>query len=115
MLPVFFDIPVISKIDLNKPKIEFVTTVTTIEREHKETILDLFYLIGNDQSMKKHPKYFGTTIISNIEVKTTTITDELTNFFTENYDFVVKFPVPKTLTKRVKIKSISKFTPKIVI
>ena len=35
--------------------------------------------------------------------------------FTENYEMVVKLPVSKTLRKRVRIKSITKFTPKIII
>jgi len=41
MFPPICDISVLSKIDLNNPKIEFVTSITTLDRGSRGTFLDL--------------------------------------------------------------------------
>jgi hypothetical protein len=33
----------------------------------------------------------------------------------DNYEIVIKLPVVKSLTKRVKVKSITKFSPRIIL
>ena len=37
------------------------------------------------------------------------------SFFTSNYDIIVEFPKPKSRKVTVKVKSVTKFKPKIVI
>ncbi|HEY5125635.1 MAG TPA: hypothetical protein VIK14_18055 [Ignavibacteria bacterium] len=115
MFPPICDISVLSKIDLNNPKIELVTSITTLDRGSRGTFFDLSFFLKNDVKMDKYPKYVGTMFISAPDVKTSTLNEDLVDFFTDNYDLVVKFPKPKTLIKSVYIKSITKFTPKIVI
>ena len=64
MFPAVCDVSVLSKIDLNNPKIEFVNCITTLDKGNKGTLLDLSYFLINDFKMDKYPKYVGTTIIS---------------------------------------------------
>jgi hypothetical protein len=115
MFPAVCDVSVLSKIDLNNPRIEFVTSITTLDRGNRGTLLDLSFFLINDVKMDKFRKFVGTTLTSVSDVKTTTLNEDLVDFFTDDYDLVAKFPISKTLTKRVHIKTISKFTPKIVI
>jgi len=115
MFPPIYDISVLSKIDLNKTGIEDVSSITTLDRGTKGPFLDLSFFLLDDSKMEKYPKFVGTTFVTTTEVKTATLNEELVGFFTESYDLVVRFPIPKTLKKRVHIKSITKFTPKIVI
>jgi len=115
MFPPICDVSVLSKIDLNKPRIEFVTSITTLDNGNKGPSLDLSFLLINDIKMENYPKYLGTTFVSARNVKTTTLDDDLVGYFTDTYDLVVKFPITKTFKKRVHIRSISKFTPKLAI
>lgn len=115
MFPPICDISVLSKIDLNNPKIEFVTSITTLDRGSRGTFLDLSFFLKNDIRMDKYPKYVGTTFISATDIKTSTLNEDLVDFLTDNYDLVVKFPITKSLKKSIYVKTISKFTPKIVV
>jgi hypothetical protein len=101
-------------VDLNNPKIEFVTS-TVFERRNKGTCLDLSFFLKNDIQMEEIPKYLGTTIVSTNDKKTSTIGEDLFDIFTDDYDVIVKLPASKTILKKIHITSISKFNPKIVI
>src|SRR5450759_2795591 len=115
MFPAVCDVSVLSKIDLNNPRIEFVTSITTLDRGNRGTLLDLSFFLINDVKMDKFPKFVGTTFTSVSDIKTTTLNEDLVDLFTDNCELVAKFNISKTLTKRVNIKTIPKFTPKIVI
>jgi len=111
----FFMIPLfcnpISTIELNKPQMEFVTSITSIQ--HNGTLMafdvkDFFY---NDKNLQ----LIGTTIISDTLKRYYWKRETEIDLFLDDFDVVVKLPVVKSFTKKVKIKSISKYRPKISI
>ena len=115
MMPILCDIPIISYVELNKPKIEYVSCITTLEREENNYTLYLGNVFEKDINMYDFSKYLGTTLTSKGILKTTIMQEELIGLYSDDYDLVVKFPSKNSITRKVKIKSITKFTPKIVL
>lgn len=114
MIPFLCDIPIISNVELNKPKIEYVSSITTIESDNRYAILNIDKFIGNNFLEYDFSKLVGTTLTSNDTMKNITLKDDLVGFFCDDYDIVVKIPMT-TISKKVKIKRITSFTPKIVL
>ena len=115
MLPFICDIPIISNVELNKPKTEFAACTTALVRDRKDYILNIDNFTGYDLDMYDFSKYLGTTIISNSTFKTGILKEKLIGFYSDNYDLVVKLPQMTCITRKMKIKTITKFSPKIVL
>ena len=114
MIPFLCDIPIISNVELNKPKIEYVSSITTLESDNRNDILNIAKFIGNNILGYDFSKWVGTTLISNDTMKSITLKDDLAGFFYDDYDMVVRIR-RTTISKKVKIKGITKFIPKIVL
>ena len=114
MIPFLCDFPIISNVELNRPKIEYVSSITTLESNNRNDILNIAKFIDNNILDYDFPKWVGTTLTSNDTMKNITLKDDLVGFFCDDYDIVVKIPIT-TISKKVKIKRISSFTPKIVL
>ena len=115
MLSFICDIPIISNVEINKPKTEYVICTTALIREEKSYKLNITNFIRNDIDMYDYPKHLGTTITSISTIKTPIMKEEWIGFYNDNYDLVVKLPQFTTLTKKMKIKSITKYSPKIIL
>ena len=115
MLPFICDIPIISNIELNKPKTEYVICTTALVRDKKDYVLNITNIISNEIDMYDFPKYLGTTITSISTFKTAIMKEELNGFYSDNYELVVKLPMMPTVTRKMKIKTISKYSPKIIL
>jgi len=115
MIPILFDLPSCNQ-EINKNKIEFLTSATTLVKN--EEISFLSYRFSNFNNSFNYYNYFnniGTTIISESIIETPTTNIDFVGFYNDNYDIVIKLPVVKSLTKRVKVKSITKFSPRIIL
>jgi len=115
MIPfLFLDIPV-STVELNKPKIECVSCITTIENIESKYLSSINRLLEKELNICDYLSNIGTTIMSNTVNKLVIFDDVTFDFFSDNYDIIVKMPNVKTISKKVKIQTISKFKPKIII
>jgi hypothetical protein len=114
MIPFLCDIPIISNVELNRPKIEYVSSITTLESDNRNDILNISKFTGNNIHDYDFAKWVGTTLTSNDTMKNIGLKDDLAGFFCDDYDIVVKIPMT-TISKKIKIKRITKFTPKIVL
>ncbi len=114
MIPILLDLPSCNQ-EINKNKIEFLTSVTTFVKN--EDIPFSGNRFSNYNKSFSYYNYFniGTTIISesSIEIPTTSI--DFVGLYNDNYDIVIKLPAVKSLTKKVRIKSITKFSPRIIL
>ena len=115
MLSFICDIPIVSNVILNKPKTEYVICSTALVREEKSYKINITNFISNNIGMYDFPKHLGTTITSISTFKTPIMKEELIGFYNDNYDLVVKLPQMTTLTRKMKIKSITKYSPKIIL
>ena len=115
MLPFICDIPIVSNIELNKPKTEYVICTTALLREEKDNILNITNIINDEIDMYVFPTYIGTTISSISTFKTSIMKEELNGFYSDNYELVVKLPMMPVITRKMKIKTISKYSPKIIL
>lgn len=109
------DISVPSRVDLQSPSIEYVTSSTTLDPRLRSTCIDLRSFLINDKNMEQYQKLIGTKFISEQKVKTTTTDDDFFSYFTDNYDILSHPPPPKTIRVKVHVKSRSRFIPKIII
>lgn len=111
MIPIFCDLQSCSQ-EVNKNKIEFLSSITTLEKD--ENVL----FLGNFSKCFNYYTYFnniGTTIVSESIIETPITNIDFVGFYNDNYDIIIKLPVMKSLTKKVKIKSVTKFSPKIIL
>ncbi len=115
MIPfLFLDIP-ISTVELNKPRIEYVSSITTIQNTGRLIMPNVKKLWNKDIALPDFQNVIGTTIVSNSLNKGSWTNDSNSDSFQDDFDIVIKLPIAKTISKKVKIQSISKYKPKINI
>ncbi|MDI3525866.1 MAG: hypothetical protein PWR03_49 [Tenuifilum sp.] len=115
MIPILFDLPSCNQ-EINKNKIEFLTSVTTlVKNEDISFSSNIFINFNKSFNYYNYFNNIGTTIISESNIETPITNIDFIGFYNDNYDIVVKLPVVKSLTKKVKIKSITKFSPRIIL
>lgn len=114
MIPFLFFVPT-STIELCKPKIEFVSCFTTIENSENDYMTHLNRFLGEDLNICDYINYIGTTITSPHINKFIQIDESSTDFYSGDYDITVKMPKVMIMSKKIKIKSISKFKPKVIL
>jgi|WetSurSiteA1Bulk_404760.scaffolds.fasta_scaffold00535_9 hypothetical protein len=115
MFPLCCDVSVLSKVDLQRPSLEYVTSATTLDPRLRCACIDLSLFLINDKNMEQYRKLIGTKFVSEQKVKTTTTDEDFFSYFTDNYDLVSVPPPSKTIRVKVHVKSRSKFIPKIII
>jgi hypothetical protein len=115
MLPLLCDIPSISYIELNKPKTEYIVNTTALVLGEKDYILNIENMFNKDLFVNDFLKYSGTTITYSSASYLSIIKEDLTEFYSNNYDLVIKLPEVITISRKMKIKNISKFSPKIIL
>jgi len=114
-MPILFDLLSYNQ-EINKNKIEFLTSITTfVKNEDIPFSGNRFINYNKSFSYYSYLNNIGTTIISEsyIEIPTTSI--DFVGYYNDNYDIVIKLPAMKSLTKKVRIKSITKFSPRIIL
>jgi CRISPR/Cas system endoribonuclease Cas6 (RAMP superfamily) len=72
---------------------------------YKENKVSCFYLMGD----------VGTLILTKPHQETMLTNTETIGFFNDNYEIIIRQPKFKTITRKVVIKAVSKFKPKIVL
>ena len=115
MIPIILDLLSYNQ-EINKNKIEFLTSVTKFVKNEDIPFSGVRFSNYNKSfSYYNYLNNIGTTIISesSIEIPTTSI--DFVGYYNDNYDVVIKLPAVKSLTKKVRIKSITKFSPKIIL
>lgn len=114
MLPFFLNISV-SNLELSKPKMEYVSSYTTIENDNSEFLANIDQLLESKIGIFDYRNYVGTTIISNSTNKFSLFEDEDIRFFGDDFDFIIKMPPVKTISRKFRVNSVSKFIPKVSI
>jgi len=115
MIPfLFINVPV-SSMELYKPKIELVSCFTTIENTNNEFIANISRFQGEDLNVCNYLNFIGTTIISTPKIKFVQSNELPTDFYSGDYDITVKMPKTMILSKKVKIRSVSTFKPKVIL
>ena len=112
MIPFLFYIPA-SSLELCMPKIEFVSCFTTIENSDNDYITSLNKFLGENLNIYNYIDYIGTTITMPHVNKFIQIDELSMDFYSGDYDITVKMPKIMIVSKKIKIKSITKFTPKV--
>ena len=112
MVPFILTISVFSNFEIIKSGTE-IGTSTLFERGKNTAPAEFFYQINNEQ-MKPFTKNIGTKFIDSSIIKTTSFNEKELNLFEEDYDLVSKQFSSKKIVRKVHIRSVSKFTPRIV-
>jgi len=94
-----------------KQKIEMVTCVTSTQVD------DFLSIEKADAAVLDITSYLNFSNSTQLFIKKDNIADHSTwqNFIDENFDIISKVPYIKSFKVKAKIKTVSKFTPKIVI
>ena len=111
-----WDIPTLSSIEISKENKEFIFSSTSYRGETRFSCLDISNLFLDNLALLGYTntKMLGTTISINENYpRPIHAIEEVTSFFTDDYDITIPFPKQNRSTVKVKIKSIKKFSPKI--
>lgn len=109
------DITTLSNAECNRPKIEMVTWVTN--HQSKNLCMASNYATFNlseDLMAADFWKFIGTSLTSETSSKFEMSSYELVGFFNDEYDLSISLPIV-SITKKVRVKSVSKFTPKVIL
>lgn len=112
-IPFLLNVPV-SSLELSKPKIELVSSYTTIENNDNDYLKNLNRLLGKELNTCDYLNYIGTTITSTRLNKFVQSEEFFVDFYTSDYDVTIKMPKVMIVSKKVKIKSISNFKPRVI-
>lgn len=115
MIPLFIqEIAQTSNFDFQKNKIEYVQTTTTIEFGKK---IHYFLDNGLDIQMRTNPftNLIGTTISFKLPDSNPSFEKDTVGFYNDNYELEIEKVKFNSVFRKVKVKSVVKFTPRIVL
>lgn len=79
--------------------------LSNLKFHYNEKKISCFYFCGD----------VGTIVFTKPHQETMLTNTETIGFFNDNYEIIIRQPMFKTITKKVVIKTVSKFNPKIVL
>lgn len=115
MVPFFFFDIHISSVELNKPRIEYVSSITTIQNNERLIMPNCKALWNTNIAIHDFQNVIGTTIVSTSLNNNFWTNENNSDSFQDDFDIVIKLPITKTISKKVKIQSISKYKPNVII
>jgi hypothetical protein len=114
MIPIFLhELP--TDVNLNKPQIEFVTYSTVLEDGKMNDMKYILNYFSSDLWNYNYTSQIGTTLTSSSKKGPWSMPEENRSFYSDDYDISVKLNLSNTINRKMRVKTISKYKPKIVL
>jgi len=115
MIPLMCDMSVLSNAEYSRPRIEIISSITNLQGRGM-CLPESFFPFPVDYDLKGTDfwKLIGTSLTSESSSEIRFSKYDQVGFYNDEYDFNVPLPMV-TITKKIKVRSISQFTPKIVL
>ncbi|MBP8993733.1 MAG: hypothetical protein KBG30_07985 [Bacteroidales bacterium] len=115
MTPTSIDIQSENRVSY-KDNLDCFPSITNLDKDNNDFLSKLMFHYKENKVSCFYPMGdVGTLIFTKHHQETMLTNTETIGFFNDNYEIIIRQPKFKTITRKVVIKTVSKFKPKIAL